>query len=101
MTAIRGYHLGPRALAALLVVLVVILLSEIGIVVWVHAQSETQHQICQAFQFIGDRTQQQIRLTGTRLLTDRARHDQAAIALDRKSISDATTFLIRVQRVQC
>lgn len=101
MTAIRGYHLGPRALAALFVLLVVALISEVAIVVWVYEQGQTEHQICQAFQYIGDRTQQQITLNVQKLKNDQLKHDTPAIALDRKSIGDATTFLIRVQRVQC
>jgi hypothetical protein len=74
-------------------------LLTIGVVVL--AQRKTEHQVCQAFQFVGDRTQQQINLTSRKLILDMQRHDKKNAAIDRKSIGDATSFLIRVRAVNC
>lgn len=98
---IKGIHPSPKAWLAIISVEMLLILGLLGLGFWTWSQSRTQHQICQAFQFIGDRTQQQINLTAVRLKTDLAKGDKTAITLDRKSISDATSFLIRVQRVQC
>jgi hypothetical protein len=87
---------------------VVLLCAIVALAAYTYGQSQTtdrisrnQHQICQLFTFVGDRTQQQIDLTAARLKVDLAHHLKTAVRLDRKSISDATSFLIRVLRVQC
>lgn len=102
-----GPH-SPRYYAIVIPTLAVLIAAVLGLTGYVYGQSQTtdrldrtQHQVCQAFAFIGDRTQQQIDLTASRLKQDIAKGDRAASTLDRRAISDATSFLIRIKRVQC
>lgn len=91
----------PRYYSVVIPTLALLIAAVVGLSAYVYAQSRTQHQICQAFEFFGTRTQQQIDLSSRNLKIDLGRHDRAKVAVDRKSISDATSFLIRIKRVQC
>lgn len=90
-----------RFLAFQLVLEAICIVCIVGLFLWVYTQGQTEHQICQAFTFFGDRTQQQIDINKAHFAVDMRKHDAAAVKLDRRAISDATSFLIRIRRVQC
>lgn len=101
MSTIRAYHMGPRALAALFVLLVVALFGEVGTVVWVYEQGQTEHQICQAFGFVGTSTENSIAANVRIIKQDMATGNKTDATTRRKLVSEATSLLIRVNRVQC
>lgn len=101
MNTVMRYHASPKAWAAMFLLVIAILCGEVGSIVWTYEQSRTQHQICQAFGFFGDRTQQQIDSAGRHLKADTKKGDAVASSLDRKSIADGTDFLIRIRKVKC
>lgn len=104
MSTIRAYHLGPRALAALFVVLVLTLFGEVATVVWVYEQGQTEHQICQAFGFVGTSIQHGIDTNSKLIMHDRQLGTKAAKAdakIRRQAILQATTFQIQVNKVKC
>lgn len=90
-----------RFLAAQIFLEIVLTLALLGLAGWVYTQSQTEHQICQAFEFFGQRTSQQISLNVAHLKADERAGNAAAVVLDRKAIADATDFLIRIDKVKC
>lgn len=101
MNQFKALSKTPQFLIAQIFLEAVIACALLGLAWWVYTQGQTEHQICQVFQLVGDRTQQQINLNKLHFASDMKKHDKAAVVLDRKAISDATSFLIRIRRVQC
>lgn len=101
MSTIRAYHMGPRMLAAIFVLLVIALFGEVGTVVWVYEQGQTEHQICQAFQFVGQSTQNSITANNQIIKQDMAKGNTTDATTRKNLVVQATRLLDRVERVQC
>lgn len=104
MNTIRDLNKNPRFLVAQIFLEVILTFAILGVGVWVYTQSRTQHEICQAFQFVGDSTQHGITTNSQLIAHDMQLGTKAARAdavIRRQSVAQATDLLIRVRRVKC
>lgn len=104
MSPLNRARNSPAFIAIQITIELLLIACFIGLGFWVYAQGRTQHQICQAFQFVGDSTQHGIDTNSKLIMHDmqiNTASSKADAVIRRQSVAQATDFLIRVRRVQC
>ncbi len=101
MSVIGSKRHSPRGYKIVVLGLVTAICSIVALTAFSIGQSHTQHQICQAFQFVGQSTQNSISANSQIIKRDVKIGNKVDAATRRKLVSEATSLLIRVNKVRC